>query len=160
VFNELQALLLSGALISACAFALFSPKVSGSLIALFYGSFSLGLIFVLFGDSLLGLLQMATFAGAVSVLMLTVILLTGESTLNLGARKGVLVLAVPLLLFVAVALLLVTGLGGPENPNSYQDISSGVLLFVWQQRPWDLLILVMAFASAMVTITNLFSRES
>ena len=86
--SELQALLLSGALVATVGFALFTPKVSSSLIALFYSSAILAVIFVLYGDTFVGLVQMATFAGAVSVLTLSVILMTGESRIPFGAKRS------------------------------------------------------------------------
>ncbi len=157
--SELQALLLSVALVASVAFALFSSKVSSSLIALFYSSVILSVIFTLYGDTMVGLVQMATFAGAVSVLTLSVILMTGESRLGLGAGKLGLVLLPALLVFAAATLYALAGGGSGTSPGSYEDISLQVFTFLWANRPWDLLILVMAFASAMVTISNLMSRE-
>jgi NADH:ubiquinone oxidoreductase subunit 6 (subunit J) len=157
--SELEALLLSGALLGTVAFALFSSKVSSSLIALFYSSVILSVVFTLYGDTLVGLVQMATFAGAVSVLTLSVILMTGESRLSLGARKLGVYSVLLVLAFSAISFVILVG-GGAPSPASYEDISSQVLVFLWVNRPWDLLILVMAFASAMVTITNLMSRET
>jgi NADH:ubiquinone oxidoreductase subunit 6 (subunit J) len=157
--SELQALLLSGALLGTVAFALFSSKVSSSLIALFYSSVILSVVFTLYGDALVGLVQMATFAGAVSVLTLSVILMTGESKLPLGARKLGVFSVLLVLAFSAISFVVLVG-SGTASPASYEDISSQVLLFLWVNRPWDLLILVMAFASAMVTISNLMSRET
>ncbi len=157
--SELQALLLSVALVASVGFALFSSKVSSSLIALFYSSVILSVIFTLYGDTMVGLVQMATFAGAVSVLTLSVILMTGESRLGLGAGRTGLALVPILLVFAAATLYTVAGGGGGASPGSYEDISLQVFTFLWENRPWDLLILVMAFASAMVTISNLMSRE-
>ncbi len=156
--SELQAVLLSVALVGTVGVALFSSKVSSSLIALFYSSVLLSIVFTLYGDTMVGLVQMATFAGAVSVLTLTVILMTGEDKLGLGATKLGLILVLPLLAFAGVSFYLLSGGGGP-SPGPYTDISSQMLVFLWVNRPWDLLILVMAFASAMVTISNLMSRE-
>ena len=107
--SELQALILSGALVATVGFALFTPKVSSSLIALFYSSVILAVIFVLYGDTFVGLVQMATFAGAVSVLTLSVILMTGESLLPFGARKLGVLAAVLLLIFVVAALTVLEG---------------------------------------------------
>jgi NADH:ubiquinone oxidoreductase subunit 6 (subunit J) len=157
--SDLQPLILSGALVATVAFALFSTKVSSSLIALFYSSMILAVIFTISGDALLGLVQMATFAGAVSVLTLSVILMTGESRLGLGVRKLGLAAVLALVAFAAAAFYAIKG--GPVSPfpGSYTDLSNQVLTLLWVDRPWDLLILVMAFASAMVTISNLMSRE-
>ena len=157
--SELQALLLSGALVATVGFALFTPKVSRSLIALFYSSVILAVIFVLYGDTFVGLVQMATFAGAVSVLTLSVILMTGESRIPFGAKRSGGIAVVLLLSFVVAAFTALEE-GASPSPSSYQDISSQVLSFLWVDRPWDPLILIVAFASAMVTISNLMSRES
>ncbi len=156
--SELQAVILSGALVGTVGFALYAHKVSSSLIALFYSSVILSVVFTLYGDALVGLVQMATFAGAVSVLTLSVVLMTGESRLGLGARRSAAAAAAVLLALVAAAMAFVFG-GSTTSPASYADISSDVLVFLWVNRPWDLLILVTAFASAMVTISNLMSRE-
>ena len=97
--SELAALLISGALFATVAASLLSSKVSNSLISLFYASIVLGVGFTVYGDGLLGLLTMITFAGAISVLLLSVVLITGESKLDLGARKwalGAIPLAAPL----------------------------------------------------------------
>jgi len=159
VFNEIQALLLSAALIGTIGFALISSKVSSALIALFYSSVVLGVIFTVFGDALLGVIQMATFAGAISVLTLVVILITGESYLGMGARRLGIAVGAILVTFVAAAFAYLTSAGSSASTASYPDISSQVFQFLWLNRPWDLLILIMAFASAMVTVINLLSRE-
>jgi NADH:ubiquinone oxidoreductase subunit 6 (subunit J) len=157
--NEIVSLGLAAALIASVLVALFSRKVSISLIALFYSSVMLGITFTVYGDTLLGLLQMATFAGAVSVLILSVILMTGESRLNIGARELGVALGAVILVMAAYLFVGITGGAGPSPSATYSDISVQVLGFLWQFRPWDLLILVTVFASAMVTIVNLFSRE-
>jgi NADH:ubiquinone oxidoreductase subunit 6 (subunit J) len=159
MYAELEAVLLSAGLLATVGFALFSSKVSTSLISLFYSSVLLALVFAFFGDAFLGVVQMTTFAGAVTVLTLTVILLTGESRLGLGAKRawiagGALVATVAAVAFVFLA-------GTPATPGaSYPDLSTQLFSFLWEYRPWDLLILMMAFASAMITITNLLSGDA
>jgi NADH:ubiquinone oxidoreductase subunit 6 (subunit J) len=139
--------------------ALLSQKVSISLISLFYSSVMLGVIFTVYGDTLAGLLTMVTFAGAVSVLMLAVILMTGESKLNIGAsRVSVGLLALTLAVALASAYALAAG-GGGSGIGDFPDISTNVMTFVWLYRPWDLLILVTVFSSAMLGVANLLSRE-
>jgi NADH:ubiquinone oxidoreductase subunit 6 (subunit J) len=157
VSNELLALLLGGALVATVGAALFSKKVSSSLIALFYASLVLGITFTFYGDALLGLLTMVTFAGAVSVLLLTVILMTGESRLDIGARKLGLSL-VPLTLVVGLASFVAISPAGGGTVAS-ADNSLGVFGFVWTIRPWDLLILIVVFASAMVAVASMFGGE-
>ncbi len=155
--SELVALLLSGALFATVAASLLSTKVSNSLIALFYSSIVLGIAFTVYGDGLLGLLTMVTFAGAISVLLLSVVLITGESKLDLGARKMALG-AVPLAAAVG-GISLLTIFSGQAGGLSASDSSLGVLSFLWTLRPWDLLILMVVFAGAMVAIVSLLGRD-
>jgi NADH:ubiquinone oxidoreductase subunit 6 (subunit J) len=157
--SEYVPIVISCILLLTVIFALFSKKVSISLISLFYTSVVLGITFTVYGDALVGLLTMVTFAGAISVLLLSVILMTGESKLDIGAGGFTLGLTA-LTLAVAGSCVYVlasgfaTGTGG-----SLPDISTDVLAFAWQFRPWDLLILVTVFAAAMLAVTNLLSRE-
>ena len=156
--SEFLSLLLSAALIGSVLLALFSNKVSISLIALFYSSVLMGVTFTVYGDTLIGVLQMATFAGAISVLILSVILMTGESKLAIGARNVGIALGAFVLVLASYVFVSLTGGAGAPGP-SLPDVSLQMLGFLWSIRPWDLLILVTLFASAMVTIVNLFSRE-
>ena len=155
--SELVALLISGALFVTVATSLLTSKVSNSLIALFYASIVLGVGFTVYGDGLLGLLTMITFAGAISVLLLSVVLITGESNLNLGARKLAL-LAVPLIAAVGGVSLIVV-FSGQAGGLATSDSSLAVLTFLWTIRPWDLLILIVVFGAAMVGIVSLLGRE-
>lgn len=157
--SEFVPFVTSGLLVITVLIALFSKKVSVSLISLFYSSIMLGIIFTVYGDTLAGLLTMVTFAGAVSVLFLTVILMTGESKLDIGAgRTSLGLLALTLAVAIASVYALTSGLPGTLGGN-YFDVSQDMMSFVWQYNPWDLLILVTVFASAMLGVTNLLSRE-
>lgn len=150
---------LSAALVITVVAALGAKKVSTSLIMLFYSSIVLGVTFTLYSDALLGLVHMATFAGAVSVLLLAVILLTGESNLALRSRPLTLVLIGVTAAIVLASIFSLTA--GPSSgaPLPPEDISLQVLSFVWNYRPWDLLILMVVFASSMVSVVSLLSRE-
>jgi hypothetical protein len=157
VTSDLVAPLLSGALILTVAVALLSKKVSTSLIALFYAAVVLGVTFTVYGDALLGLLTMVTFAGAVSVLLLTVILITGESRIDMGARKlAPALISLAAVVGVASFYALFAGPAG-EVPTS--DTSLNVFAFAWNLRPWDLLILVVVLAAGMVAVTGLLGSE-
>src|SRR5271157_6122646 len=113
--SELTAVLLSAALIGTALAALFSKKVSNSLIALFYTSIVLGVAFTVYGDALVGLLTMVTFAGAVSVLLLAVILITGESKLDIGAGRASMGLtALTIAVVVSCVYVLTSGLAGAQ----------------------------------------------
>ena len=156
--SELVALLISGALFVTVAASLLSTKVSNSLIALFYASIVLGIGFTVYGDGLLGLLTMITFAGAISVLLLSVVLITGESKLDLGARKFALA-AVPLMAAVSGISVLVV-FSGQAGGFAVSDSSLAVLNFLWTLRPWDLLILIVVFGAAMIGIVSLLGRDN
>ena len=156
--SELLSIGISVAILATVLVALFSKKVSVSLIALFWTSTLLGIVFTMYGNALVGLMQIVTFSGAVSVLFLTVILMTGESKLDIGATRLTIGVVAVALVLVALALTQVSFVG--SSPSSYPDVSLATFSFLWQFRPWDLLILVTVFASAMVTVANLFSRET
>jgi NADH:ubiquinone oxidoreductase subunit 6 (subunit J) len=152
-------LLASAMLIVTAVVALFSKRVSVSLIMLFYSSVTLGVIFTLYGSVLVGLLHIITFAGAVSVLMLTAILMIGESKLEIRANTAAIaVLGALLVLVVVASYRLLSAL--PSGPTPTNTLPPAELLqFIWLFRPWDLLILLMVFASSMIVVVNLFSRE-
>lgn len=155
--NEVVPLLLAAGMLGTVAVALLSTKVSNSLVSLFYTAIILGVTFTFYGDALLGLLTMITFAGAISVLLLSVVLITGESKLGLGARRALLS-AIPAAALVGTAsvLALFPGQAGGQNAS---DSSIGVINFLWTLRPWDLLILTLVFAGAMVGIISLLGGE-
>ena len=157
--SEYVPLVLACILLVTVVVALFSKKVSTSLISLFYSSIVLGITFTVYGDALVGVLTMVTFAGAISVLLLSVILLTGKDNLDIGAGTFTLGLTgLGLAVAGSCVYALVSGFAtGPGR--SIPDISSDILAFAWQFRPWDLLILVTVFAAAMLVVTNLLSRE-
>jgi len=158
VSNEV-ALLSSAALLGTAVTALYSKRVSISLIMLFYSSVILGVVFTFYGSALIGVLYIITFAGAVSVMLLTAVLMTGESNLSIGAgaAKASLIGAALVLATVASSLLfggLPSNLGAQPTPSPL-----AALQFIWLYRPWDLLIMLMIFASSMVVVVNLFSKE-
>ena len=158
--SDIISIVLSAAVVATVLVALFAKKVSISLIFLFYASTLLGIIFTVYGNALVGLMQIVTFSGAVSVLFLTVILLTGESRLDIGASRLTLATITVALIVVLLALTQVLQKLARMPPSTYTDVSLLTFSFLWQFRPWDLLILVTVFAAAMVTVANLFSRET
>lgn len=146
-------------MVATAATALYSRRVSTSLIMLFYSSLTLGIIFTLYGSVLVGLLHIITFAGAVSVLLLTAVLLTGESDLRLGASTSRAALTGGILVVIASASAFLFG-AIPAGSAAQEPNPESVLEFLWLYRPWDLLILLMVLASSMVVIVNLFSKEA
>jgi len=150
------ALLLSAALLATVLCALFSRSMSITLISMFYASLVIGIIFTLYQGILLGLLHIITFAGAVSVMLLTVVLMTGETDLTIGKRPlAALLSAVTVLVVGAAAYSLFSTIPTGVAPAP----TTSILEFVWTFRPWDLLILVIIFAGAMTAVVNLLSKE-
>jgi len=151
------ALLLSAALLVTVLGALFSRSMSITLIMMFYASIVLGVIFTIYQGILVGLLHIVTFAGAVSVMLLTVVLMTGQTELNIGKRVLALLLsAVTILVVGAASYSLFSAAPATVQPPQTMDILS----FIWTFRPWDLLILVIVFSGAMIGVVNLLSKET
>jgi len=150
------ALLLSAALLVTVLGALFSRSMSITLIMMFYASIVLGVIFTIYQGILVGLLHIVTFAGAVSVMLLTVVLMTGQTDLNIGKRSLALSLAAVTILVVGAAAYSLFS-AAPSGAQAVQTMN--ILAFIWTLRPWDLLILVIVFAGAMTSVINLLSKE-
>ena len=150
------ALLLSAALLVTVLSALFSRSMSITLIMMFYASIVLGVIFTIYQGILVGLLHIVTFAGAVSVMLLTVVLMTGQTDLNIGKRSLALSLAAVTILVVGAAAYSLFS-AAPSGAQAVQTMN--ILAFIWTLRPWDLLILVIVFAGAMTSVINLLSKE-
>ena len=153
------AILLSVALVATVGASLFSRSISVSLIMLFYSSLILGTIFASYGSIVVGMVHVITFAGAMSVMLLTVVLMTGESKLGIGSRRLALIISAAGLPVIAAAAyeLLKSTFASPA-----QQVSGAATLFqfIWEFRPWDLLILIMVFASSMLVVVNLLSRTA
>jgi len=150
------ALLLSAALLVTVLSALFSRSMSITLIMMFYASLVLGVIFTIYQGILVGLLHIVTFAGAVSVMLLTVVVMTGQTELNVGKRSLALSLAAVTILVVGAASYSLFSTA-PSSVQAEQTMS--ILSFIWTLRPWDLLILVIVFSGAMTAVVNLLSKE-
>jgi len=152
------ALLLSVALLVTVTAAMFSRSMSVTIIMLFYASLILGVIFTLFQGVLVGLLHIITFAGAISVLLLTIVLMTGESNLSIGNRTlAALIGTITILVVLASSYPLFGGM--VPTTETTAGSTMGLLTFVWTDRPWDLLILIVVFAAAMIGIVNLLSEK-
>ena len=150
------ALLLSAALLVTVISALLSRNMSITLIMMFYASLVLGVIFTIYQGILIGLLHIVTFAGAVSVMLLTVVLMTGQTELDIGKRPLAVLLGTVTILVVAAASYSLFS----TVPNGVQQAQPmDILSFVWTYRPWDLLILVIIFSGAMTAVVNLLSKE-
>jgi hypothetical protein len=152
------ALLLCAALLITVIAAIFSKSISVTIIMLFYASLVLGVIFTIYQGVVIGLLHITTFAGAMSVMLLTVVLMTGEERLDIGKRSFGALLAVVTILIVAASSYSLFS-NAPTQQTAPQSTMS-ILTFVWMFRPWDLLILIIIFAAAMIAVANLLTKEA
>jgi len=158
--------LLGTMLVGVTIVALMVRKLVWSLILLFYSSIVFGLLLISYGATFAGLFHIITFAGAVSVLFMVILMIVGGQALsdkigkeNLTGMILAVLAAIPLVIIVSnfqpfpVRLDERTQLLGlasqPNNP----------LGFLWALRSWDLLLVVILVAAAMLGVMNLFSRE-
>lgn len=152
------ALLLCAALLVTVIAAIFSKSISVTIIMMFYASLVLGIVFTIYQGVVVGLLHITMFAGAMSVMLMTVVLMTGESKLDIGNRKLAALLATITILIVAASSYSLFS-GASSLPQSTPQPAEGILVFVWMFRPWDLLILIVIFAAAMIGVVNLLSKK-
>ena len=153
-------------LVGVTIVALMVRKLVWSLILLFYSSIVFGLLLISYGATFAGLFHIITFAGAVSVLFMVILMIVGGQALsdkigkeNLTGMILAVLAAIPIVIIVSnfqpfpVRLDERTQLLGlasqPNNP----------LGFLWALRSWDLLLVVILVAAAMLGVMNLFSRE-
>ncbi len=152
------ALLLCVALLVTVIAAIFSKSISVTIIMLFYASLVLGIVFTIYQGVVVGLVHITMFAGAISVMLMTVVLMTGESKLDIGNRTLTALLAAITILIVAASSYSLFSRAS-SLPQSTPQLPEGTLAFVWMFRPWDLLILIIIFAAAMIGVVNLLSKE-
>jgi NADH:ubiquinone oxidoreductase subunit 6 (subunit J) len=155
-------------LVGVTIVALMVRKLVWSLIMLFYGSITFGLILVTYGASFAGLFHIITFAGAVSVLFMVILMIVGGQALSdTDKLRKENYVGVALAVMVAIPLVLLVSNFAPL-PNRIDEQSqlaeltfqiNGPLGFLWNIRSWDLLLVVILVAAAMLGVMNLFSRE-
>jgi len=135
--------------------SLLSKTVSLSLIMLFYSSVVLNIIFTIYGAVIIALIHLIVFAGAVSVLLLATIVITGEANLSVGDIKKY---VFTIILVIAIASFLGLNIARALKVPTGILVKGELLEFIWTYRPWDLLILIIILAASMVTVLNLLSR--
>ncbi len=161
-------ILLSALLIGVTLSALLIKRLIYSLIMLFYSGLLLGCIFIAYGASYAGLFQIITFAGAVSVMFMVILMLIGGEptpTSRRISREQVIGLALSVLGFLVVASILLQF--GPSPIPVEETVlarqlgfaADDPLSFLWSLRSWDILFLVILVSAAVAGILNLFSKE-
>ena len=161
-------LVLGAMLVGVTIVALLVRKLVWSLIMLFYSSIIFGLILVTYGATFAGLFHIITFAGAVSVLFMVILMIVGGQALTSAEKlRGENYVGMSLAILAAIPLVLLVSNFAPL-PNRIDERSqlaqltfqiNSPLSFLWNIRSWDLLLVVILVAAAMLGVMNLFSRE-
>jgi len=161
-------LILGSMLVGVTIVALMLRKLVWSLILLFYSSIIFGLLLISYGATFAGLFHIITFAGAVSVLFMVILMIVGGSGLSYDDRLGkenftgmilALLAAIPLILIVSNFEPFPVRLDEQAQLVALATPVNGPLAFLWALRSWDLLLVVILIAAAMLGVMNLFSRE-
>ncbi len=164
---ELPALL-AVLLVGTALAALLFERLVYSLIALFYSGLLLGAVFLLYGASYAGLFQIITFAGAVSVMFMVILMLVGreptpsgpsfspERLIGYGLAIGGFVVVLVILSQFALLPIRIDEAGVTQSLGIPTD---DPLMFLWSLRSWDLMFLLILISAAIAGIVNLFSKE-
>ena len=160
-------LVLGVMLVGVTLVALMLRKLIWSLILLFYSSIIFGLLLMTFGATFAGLFHIITFAGAVSVLFMVIMMIVGgqaRTTKGLGTENYVSILlallaAIPLILLVSNFQSLPSRITEQTQLAGLVTQPDSALSFLWLMRSWDMLLVVILIAAAMLGVMNLFSRE-
>lgn len=156
-------LILAVLLVVSSTGALLVRRLLWSLILLFYSSLLLGGILFWYGAVYAGLFHVITFAGAVSVMFMIILMLVGQDQPETSGSKrelipGILLGAIGLLLFV----LAIGQLGPASNKIAETSTLSAAiddLGFLWSFQSWDLLFVILPLTAAVLVLVNLFSKE-
>ena len=161
-------LILGAMLVGVTIAALMVRKLVWSLIMLFYSSVIFGLLLISYGATFAGLFHIITFAGAVSVLFMVILMIVGGPALSYTDKLSkenyvgmviAILAAIPLVILVsnfepfAVRVQEATQLAGLGSR------AADPLAFLWAFRAWDLLLVVILVATTVLGVMNLFSRE-
>jgi NADH:ubiquinone oxidoreductase subunit 6 (subunit J) len=155
-------------LVGVTLVALMIRRLVWSLIMLFYSSIVFGLLLMSYGATFAGLFHIITFAGAVSVLFMVILMIVGGQALSSTGKLGkenllgmilAVLAAIPLLILVSNFEPLPNAMTEQAQLSGLATQPEGPLGFLWLMRSWDLLLVVVLIAAAMLGVMNLFSRE-
>jgi NADH:ubiquinone oxidoreductase subunit 6 (subunit J) len=156
-------LILAVLLVASSTGALLVRRLLWSLILLFYSSLLLGGVLFWYGAVYAGLFHIITFAGAVSVMFMIILMLVGQDQ---PEEHGVIrstFLGAALAIF---GLVLFTIAIGQLIPAPNRILESGTvapsvndLSFLWSFQSWDLVFVLLPVTAAVLVLVNLFSKE-
>jgi len=161
-------LILGVMLVGVTFVALMIRRLVWSLILLFYSSIMFGLLLMTYGATFAGLFHIITFAGAVSVLFMVILMIVGSPALSRNDKLGkenflgmilAVLAAIPLIALVSNFEPLPNSMTEQVQLSALATKPNSALEFLWLMRSWDLLLFVVLLAAAMLGVMNLFSRE-
>jgi len=161
-------LILGVMLVGVTFVALMIRRLVWSLIMLFYSSIVFGLLLMSYGATFAGLFHIITFAGAVSVLFMVILMIVGGQALSYTDKPGkenffgmllAVLAAIPLLILVSNFEPLPNAMTEQAQLSGLATQPDSPIAFLWLMRSWDLLLVVVLVAAAMLGVMNLFSRE-
>ncbi len=156
-------LVLAVLLVASSIAALLVRRLLWSLILLFYSSLLLGGILLWYGAAYAGLFHIITFAGAVSVVFMVIIMLVGQDQPEKTRLRPELVVGLVLTALAFVPFLaLLEQLTPAQNRIQETTLISGSedeLSFIWNYQSWSLLFVLLPIGAAILSVINLFSKE-
>jgi NADH:ubiquinone oxidoreductase subunit 6 (subunit J) len=161
-------LILGAMLVGVTLVALMIRRLVWSLILLFYSSIVFGLLLMTYGATFAGLFHIITFAGAVSVLFMVILMIVGGSGLSYAGKLGkenffgmmlAVLTAIPLILLLSNFQPFPNRIVEQAQLSTLTTQPKSPIEFLWVMRSWDLLLVVILVAAAMLGVMNLFSRE-
>lgn len=156
-------LILAVLLVASSTSALLVRRLLWSLILLFYSSLLLGGILLWYGAVYAGLFHIITFAGAVSVMFMIILMLVGQDPSEKTGLKRLNLLGVVLSALGLIPFVFAIGQLSPASNKilepSIVNGSVNDLTFLWSFRSWDLLFVLLPITAAVLVLVNLFSKE-
>ena len=161
--TELAPLVLAGLLVASSVSALLVKRLLWSLILLFYSSLLLGGILFWYGADYAGFFHIITFAGAMSVLFMVIIMIVGQEPSQNRAIKTTQLtgLILALLAFIPLGIMLGQLAPIPSKISEATVVSASIddLGFLWAFQSWDMVFLLLPITASILVVVNLFSKE-
>lgn len=156
-------LVLAALLVLSSTSALVVRRLLWSLILLFYSSLFLGGILFWYGAAYAGLFHIITFAGAVSVMFMVIIMLVGQDTPQKVSLTPRVIVGVALATVGCLPFMLLTSrleqVQNAVRETSLVNSSIDELAFLWNYQSWDIVFVLVPVLAAILTVINLFSKE-
>jgi NADH:ubiquinone oxidoreductase subunit 6 (subunit J) len=156
-------LILAVLLVASSVSALVVRRLLWSLILLFYSSLLFGGILFWYGAVYAGLFHIITFAGAVSVMFMIILMLVGQDQPETGSSRRASIFGAAIAVVGLILFTIIMGQLAPA-PNriaetGFVNASVNDLSFLWSYWSWDVIFLIVPVSAAVLVLVNLFSKE-